>query len=89
MFKRNVYLAAAMACASVGAVMIGAPTSMNYPAGAVAADDAAPRRRRRQRVAWSSSAARYRAKGEQAHAKRRTNRLTLSKRVRRKHRRAA
>lgn len=89
MFKRNIMVAAAMATASIGAVMVAAPTSMNYPAG-VATDDPAPRPRRRgSRIVWSQSMGRYRSKGEQAHAKRRSNRMTLSRRTRRKHRRAA
>ena len=86
MFNRGIMLAVAMASASVLPVLAVHPTSMAFPAGPRAEDDGP--RRKRVRLGPVRSG-RYRSKGPQAKPPKKTNRLRLGQRVRRRHRRAA
>ena len=79
-------LAAALA---MGA--IAAPTAIAAPSEQAVVTSARPVNRpsnRAQRTAWFGTPAQIRSRGKPAKPKRHRNRLHLSKRVRRKHRRA-
>ena len=80
---RHVLIAVALATTALTAPLIAYPTSMNYSAGPTG--DVTVRRRKHT----TPAGARYRGKGQQAKAKRRRNMVTVSRRTRLKHRRAA
>jgi hypothetical protein len=86
MFRRA-YVIALAACTALCAPIIVYPTSMAYPAGPTG--DVTVRRRQPAKPAATLAGQRYRGKGQQARPKRRRNMVTVSRRVRRKHRRAA
>lgn len=84
MFRKS-FAAAAMACASLMPMAIVLPPPM------LAAEAVTPQgKRNRQGADWSGlKGRRLRSRGPQARPKRKTNRVRLSRRTRRKHRRAA
>jgi len=82
-----------MRCVALMSVSFGAVALASPPPGIRATIEEStapsPARRRRRRLASAGRASVRRSRGLQARPKRRPNRLHISKRVRRKHRRAA
>lgn len=87
---RKIIFAAGLATVSFGAVAMGLPPIL-IPEEALEqlAAPVSPVRRRRNAFAAHRATGGYRSRGPQAHRARKSNRLTVGKRVRRKHRRAA
>ena len=87
MFTRRALMAVAMASMSLGAIASSAPIHLSAP---LEETDVSQRRVRRRRLQLAPSSPRQRhSRGPQARSKRRRNMVTLSRRVRRRHRRAA